>query len=78
MKTPRELVNESSEPLDVVDVAAMLGERRFHLVNYLLIIAQDLEYALTEAHELDEEIPPTLNGLYATKRGERLRSLAVG
>jgi hypothetical protein len=61
VKSPRDLVDESATPLDIVDAAGILGYRRFQLVNYLLVVTQDLEYALSEAHELDEEIPASVN-----------------
>jgi len=61
MKTPRQLVDESTEPLDVVDAAGILGERRFWLVNHLFVATKELGFALDEAHELDEEIPSSVN-----------------
>jgi hypothetical protein len=61
VKSARQLSNESDTPLDVVDAAGILGKRRFWLVNHLYIAAKELGFALDEAHELDESIPPSVN-----------------
>jgi hypothetical protein len=59
VKTPRQVSDESG--LDITDAAAMLGERHFWMVNHLYVAARELGFALEEAHELDLQLPPSLN-----------------
>jgi hypothetical protein len=62
MKTPRQLVDESATPLDIVDAAAEVDAHyasvRLAMVQFLLQAAENLMLAIGAADEIEEQIPP--------------------